>query len=938
MGQNEKIRTEDIIEILDNKILATEGHPAIGVLPLEPYDSVITKISNQILSPNQKAAFDATLTAPSASNPVVLKNDITTYIPQADLGSIKDSVDLFSELPLPFTANASTVLGSNLVTINSTTGVIESGALVTGAEFSINTIVVTIISPTEVQIIPAAILTASNVTITFSPVEGDLRGVITDGIIYRWNGSAWVAFTRTGTLQHPELLNQNGDPNYQHITQTQENSLISNSHSHANKTILDGILSVGSGAIITTAERALLPTTDQKDALVGTSGTPSASNPYLTNSDPRLNTTRNPYVTIGPPGSLATFEGVDFRPFNDAILAITLGSASTVKAIEVLAGFYNLSGVSIIWSTEASSLLLEGFTPNTATLSFQTRAPGIQALSTGNPLIIRGFIFELNDQGTSGILSTRENTLIEDCIFMPGPTTSLNQLGITLQGAGSIVRRCQFLGELNTGVRIQAPNCRVESCTFNLALPTSYAVDCYAGADSSLIDHCFMTSGLVRVQSGVNYVNITNNRFAAVTNTITDLGTSTRYLENQPEEVNQPFIGRKRTVGPLGTYADYRGSDETPFVNAFADPNVTEVEVLEGTYTFAHTLSVPLGYTLRGVSDGSSDVILQGAAGVQVLDLSSFSRIENIQIRGSNTNLIVAVGASNINIEHCTFNLTATNASSQYEVALGTPLDCMIKNCFFTGQRGVRLYGGSTRTRLLSSVFTNVISSLVMDTSITNQKDHIKDNHFITAMAPAISGNILLIENNHFLGALPTKLNTTSSIWQGNWPYPQSDNDTGVDSIVISLDKYLEPTSTGVERSTLASTGTISFIQNGVGIASTLPIALNTRLDKTKPYSVTLYWTSANGITGSVAWQITVVFRDRITQTIGSYVSSSIIVPRTQLLATEEDAFTLTYTSYGLATDPTHISLIIERVGTDPLDTLLGNAHLTEVQVTLPRD
>lgn len=950
MGQNEKLRTEDIIEILDGKILSAEGHPAISVIPREDYNSVLTKIAAQVLSPEEKLAFDSTLTLPSALNPVVLKDDLTTYIPQADLGEVKDSVSTFSLLPVPFTAMGSTVLDSGYVTIISTTGTILSGSLVEstslGLQFATNTRVADVISPTQIQITPVALETSTNFSITFSPVEGDLRGVITDGIIYRWNGSAWVAFTRTGTMQHPELLNQNADSVYQHLTQTQKDSLLLASHSHANKSVLDGILSAGSGQIITTVERGLLPSTTQKAALVGTSGTPSASNPYVTNFDSRLDTVRNPYVTVGPPGSLATFQGVDFRPFEDAILAIDLGSASTVKAIEILAGSYDLSGVPIVWNTNSSSLLLESFTPGTAVLKFQTGAssPGIIASGSGGPLIVRGITFNLNAQSTSGIASYRENTIIEDCIFEPGTTPALYQVGVTLLGAGSIVRRCKFKGTLAKGVEIKAANCRVENCIFELDLPTKYAVDVYSGGHSALIDHSFMTTGLVNIQSGVNYVNVTNNRFSATTNTIVDAGTSTRYLENQPEEVNQPFIGRKRTVGQLGSYADYRGSTEAPILAALADPNVTEVEILEGTYTIASTITVPEGKALRGVrqglTSGINSVVLSASAGVQPLMLSQWSRLANLEIEGSNASLVTSATSSiaNIIIEHCTFNLTAVTAASQYEVSLQAPYDCLIRDCFFNGQRGVKLYGGSVRTRLLFSVFSNIDKALTMDTAITNEKDHIKDNHFLTTTAPAIAGNILLVENNHFLGFLPTKLDTTSSIWQGNWPHPTANNDSGVDAINISLDRYLDPSSDGVQRSFLASTGTLSFVQDEIGIASTLPIALPGRLDKTEPYAVKLYWTTPDGESGSVSWRVTVVFRDNVLHQIGTSVTNAFVAPRTKLVATDEDVVTLTFTSYGLSSDPTHISFIVERVGTDPLDTLSANAHLLEVQTLLPRD
>jgi hypothetical protein len=534
--------------------------------------------------------------------------------------------------------------------------------------------------------------------------------------------------------------------------------------------------------------------------------------------------------------------------------------------------------------------------------------------------------------------------VIEDCVFEQGATPALYQVGVTLLGEGSIVRRCVFRGSISKGVEIKAANCRIENCIFELDLPTKSAIDVYSGGDSALIDHCYLTSGLVNIQAGAEYVNITNNRFAAITNTIVDAGTSTRYLENQPEEVNQPFIGRKRTVGPLGTYADYRGSTEAPIIAALADANVTEVEILEGTYTIASTITIPEGKALRGVrqglTSGVNSIVFVAASGIQPIKMSNWSRIENLEIEGSDSSLLTSATSSisDTVIDHCTFNLLTTNDISQYEISLQAPYDCTIKNCFFNGQRGVRLYGGSTRTRLLSSVFSNLDLSLTMDTAMVNNKDHIKENHFLTPTAPDIAGDILLVENNHFLGFLPTKLNTVNSVWQGNWPHPTANNDSGIDAINISLDRYLDPSSDGVQRSFIASTGTISFVQNEIGIASTLPIALPARLDKTEPYAVKVYWTVADGIFGNVSWRVTVVFRDSVLHQIGTSTMNAFVAPRTKLVATDEDVVTMSFTSYGLTSDPTHISLIVERIGTDVLDTLPANAHLLEVQVLLPRD
>lgn len=78
---------------------------------------------------------------------------------------------------------------------------------------------------------------------------------------YVYNGTSWVT---TGSTQNHNNLSgiQGGAPgDYQHVT---------------------------------SAEKANIPTSDEKAALVGTDGTPSGANPYVTDSDARLTDARTP--------------------------------------------------------------------------------------------------------------------------------------------------------------------------------------------------------------------------------------------------------------------------------------------------------------------------------------------------------------------------------------------------------------------------------------------------------------------------------------------------------------------------------------------------------------------------------------------------------------------------------------------------------------------
>lgn len=936
MAANEKIRTEDVIEIFDHKIITSQGHPAISVVPGENYDSVLTKVETQVLTPAQKAAFDAALTTPGPSNPVVLKKDLDTYIPTANLGEFRDSVATFNDLPKVVVKTAVLTMGSKILN-NISSQQIFVGQKIEGLGVPQGTTVAEIFG-TTVKMTQDAMETGSR-TLTIGPVDGELRGVVAERVIYRWNGS-WSAFINTGTLDHTELAENtlNADEQYQHLTLTEKTQLIAQVHTHPNKPLLDQITSAGSGAIITTGERERLPTSNEKKAMIGSSGMPSATNPFVTSQDPRLNTVRNPYVTVGPPGSLATFQGVDFRPFEDAVQSITVGAAAAVKAIEVLPGFYTLGGVSIKWQTQNNSILIENFTPGTSILSFQTFAAGIQALLPGTgQLIVRGFTFELNDLGTSGVLTQRPNSIIENCIFQPGPTTSNYQVGIILEGANSVVRRCLFRGQLQKGIVISADNCRVEECKFSLFNPNNYGIEVQSTANYAFVNHCHFISARLKISSGAVNTQISGNHFFSKT-AVENEGFNSRILENLPQDLNQPFVGKKRTVGPTVSYADFRGTDHVAFVEALADPQVTEVEVLDGTYTFSTTVTVPQGKTIRGVTNSSGEVAITGDPGIKLFVLSNQAKLENLDLVGSNSPLVSTENTTGVSVKNCAINLTSFDTADDYCLVASDVTQLMVERCRFNGFRGLKL-SNSTESLVKENTFSTTGATLAMGGSCAT--DTVSENYFAAGCAkPQIYGLNSVVAGNIFLGDLPTKLYTLGTIWQGNWPHPKANNQDGVDQIVLPMDKALAPVA-NTSRGILAGTGTIVFPQDIDSSAGTALVSLGARLNRASNFSLKFYWT-APLTSGTVFWRITLVFRDQLTKQIGTPTTKTISSSRTFLSPQEEELVTLAWTNgeFGLplVVDPTHVSVSVERLGSQGSDTLLTDAHLTDLELTLPRD
>lgn len=636
MALNEKLVTEDFVELQDKKVLAKEAHPEIFSSAREAYSELLGRLGLQILSPEQKAAMDATVTSPSVTNPVALKDDLPSYYQQADLGDIKDSVNFVSELPL--TGNS----------------------------------------------------------------ENDIRAVLTEGTLYRWDISllSWIALIKTGTLEHTQLSvpTLDANPAFQHLSATTKNLLKTESHTHPNPvvtvenlSVLDAITDAGSGIVITDDERLRIPSSDQKDALSGDPfdvGLPSGIDRIVTNSDPRLNTVTNPYVTVGHANAM--YVGTDVQPFLDAVAEAKNGK---VKAVEVFPAEYQMNGLGvflpIVWddnpvpipapptmpsiegvmtpdglrspfhgsfdptigypttleypsmisgwyfsanrhgtlsgvtyeagdwavydgtswvrvdnSGRNGGLLLECITPRGATLSFRSFMKSIQLLAGNGDVTLRGFVIEVEGNGTEAILADRK-VLIENCTFKTKTTnTAFNHVAIRLNGAGSMIRNCIFNGSFVNAVIVSGVQCTVTDCIFDLDDPSLSALSVTGSANEFLAANNVFATGSVDIASAEN-VQFTKNMFSSFSS-LTDSGDNTRWLLNQPLHYGQPFVGKRKTIGIPGSSADYQGVNEAAFIAALADPHATEIAVLEGLYSFTSTVTVPSGKRLRGVRQGLS--------------------------------------------------------------------------------------------------------------------------------------------------------------------------------------------------------------------------------------------------------------------------------------------------------------------------------------------
>src|SRR5690606_32391712 len=118
----------------------------------------------------------------------------------------------------------------------------------------------------------------------------------------------------------------------------------------------------------------------------------------------------------------------------------------------------------------------------------------------------------------------------------------------------------------------------------------------------------------------------------------------------------------------------------------------------------------------------------------------------------------------------CTFNLMGPDTSDDFAVySLFSSFH--IEDCDFTGVRGIYMDNCYSSTLVGSRIVTTDIALSTL--SVTDCS--LLDNYF-TSPTYFLDGFRFIIVGNYFLGALPSKLHTLESVWQGNYPHPEVNN------------------------------------------------------------------------------------------------------------------------------------------------------------------
>ena len=549
---------------------------------------------------------------------------------------------------------------------------------------------------------------------------------------------------------------------------------------------------------------------------------------------------------------------------------------------------------------------------------------------------IRGITFVLGGTESLCTLLDRPGLIFEDCTFITqGSKTTLDNLKAMRITANSChVIRCIFSGVYVSGIEVLGDDCVIDGCMFRMYNSTFPALR-VSGNGCKVFGSNF-GKGKIVIDAGVQDTVLDRNILSPDLTSVEDLGLNTRWLGSLAQDFQQAYIGRTRTVGTEGSYADFRGDTEAPFLEALADPYTSEVEVFEGSYVFASAVTIPPGKTVKAIVKG--EVLVTGG---RCFILSDSSRLSGINIISSGSlPSVFTSGTSGAKVSDSSFS---TGVSFAIEAA--TTSSFSVLGCSFSGNYGLQL-SGSQKARVRGNRFGNTsVATLSLSTSDLHYADNIE-----TGGGCFLNAEDSVIYGNHFLDSLPTKRNTVRSLWWGNWP-EEANNRDGIDTLELPVIDLMSPiTTTGSYRGTFLGTAALAFIETGAPTASMMPMKMGARINRATGYTVSLSWVSAL-FSGSVVWEVTISFRDRNNREIGSGVPRTAIVARNPHLSSRsEEVCTFTFNisdpvyPYGVddmgshLLDISHVSATIRRLGDSSSDTLAGIAYLTNAFITLSRD
>jgi len=236
-----------------------------------------------------------------------------------------------------------------------------------------------------------------------------------------------------------------------------------------------------------------------------------------------------------------------------------------------------------------------------------------------------------------------------------------------------------------------------------------------------------------------------------------------------------------KTIGPMGSGADFSGDDEAPFNLAFASGGKWFF-IRSGTYTFATPVTVPEGVRLVGTTPASTTLTSSGTT----LILSESVYLGFVQVTGT---LAVSVVGNNVTLQNCAFSAPTTISAvgvinlTAFDVASlsGTLSTLSLSDSIFSG-----LY------------FNTLTPALVLDTP---SNVSVVGSTVIGGALQITSGTNVRIVANHLGGGVVNTTPVASVLLRANTP--NSNNNDSDD--FINLLQYIGSPSLTEEHPDYAS-------------------------------------------------------------------------------------------------------------------------------------
>lgn len=234
-----------------------------------------------------------------------------------------------------------------------------------------------------------------------------------------------------------------------------------------------------------------------------------------------------------------------------------------------------------------------------------------------------------------------------------------------------------------------------------------------------------------------------------------------------------------KTIGPVGSEADFEGADETPFIAAFATvPTYVNFYVLPGTYTFTIPVTIPDGVKIFG-SNTAYTLLTSNTDSVFKIGQECYLGYMSILTSGATAIALDATGSIYSTVENCIIFAPSTGVTIDISGSSNLQI-------FDTASIYGQLFGASIDNSIISNLYVDApgIDGLYLDTPISFT---LCLSTFYAGMLRVISGTDVRIVANHFNNGSNNITPISSVLFRANTP----DSNNNEDSTFTNLLQYI---------------------------------------------------------------------------------------------------------------------------------------------------